>query len=149
MPPRRKKRCHLQTLDDSPLPLLLKCTFPVIFSPRRALLAWRGIQLQLQLHLVSLESPLSGLMMLVDDPSTSADTEAVITLDVTSCLKVPFIPISSITLSIASHRRVSNAFAKSVVIHALRDVLLQLKDWVNSCANPIASVIRRPLMNIV
>lgn len=49
----------------------------------------------------------------------------------------------------ASHRRVSNAFEKSMVMQARFDVPLQLKAFVNSWASPIASVIRLPLTNAV
>lgn len=94
-------------------------------------------------------SPLFGLIMSVGDPSTSTKIEEVVTHDITISMKFSSIPSNSIAKSIASHLRVSKAFEKSIVTHARLDVLLQLKDYVNSCARPIAVVILLALINDV
>lgn len=74
---------------------------------------------------------IAGLPIL--DPSTSAETDAVLTQAITNSRYVPSMPRSSRAVSIASYLKVSNALEKSIVMKARREVLLQLKDCVNSC----------------
>lgn len=67
-----------------------------------------------------------GFIIVVGEPSTNADTDDVVTQDIINRRKSSSIPIDSITISMASHRRVSNALEKLIVMHARLDVLLQL-----------------------
>lgn len=57
----------------------------------------------------------------------SSDIDVEVMHDVTNSLECVSIPFTSSSLFMASHHRESNVLLKSIIIHALPDVLLQLK----------------------